>query len=454
LTDQRLDFGAMQMVRGRAFAVGQNPLDGVRVGKQWQNVNDRTVLVESLPVAAITNQLNGLAMTGSSRRHARTARRAVPAGDSMLNVISSKRLLPAPKLAEAGKGEMKLAKISPASHGLVLDYMMIVGGAGDYTFQSDTTYYISGQFDVDGTLTVEGGSVIKYAPSGFMYGEVIDLTGPLNWRTDPYHPATFTEKDDNSAGQTISGSTGNPVICPAEALELDVNPGPNNLWDARFLYSKCAVDYGAGPAGFVRDCQFIHDTVGIFDAPSGNPVLVENCLFDNIGNAVFLGVNYGDSIQGVNLTIHDAANLVTNTTLSVTNSLFIGVTNWGHTFTGAFNATNSSDSGVFASGPFGNEYLGTNIYRNAGTTNIDPALLADLRQTTTYTPADGGYPDTDTPDLGYHYPIIGSIGTDFWLAFFNMDDGYDDSLSLYISSQSGATGTVTIPEFGITNTFR
>ena len=47
-----------------------------------------------------------------------------------------------------------------------------------------------------------------------------------------------------------------------------------------------------------------------------------------------------------------------------------------------------------------------------------------------------------------------SLGTNFWLAFFNMasGDGAND-LSLYISSPVGATGTVTIPGLGITNTF-
>jgi len=38
-----------------------------------------------------------------------------------------------------------------------------------------------------------------------------------------------------------------------------------------------------------------------------------------------------------------------------------------------------------------------------------------------------------------------SLGTNFWVAFFNMYDGTNNDLSLYISSPVGATGTVTIP---------
>ncbi|MEI9961447.1 MAG: hypothetical protein WDM76_10065 [Limisphaerales bacterium] len=45
-----------------------------------------------------------------------------------------------------------------------------------------------------------------------------------------------------------------------------------------------------------------------------------------------------------------------------------------------------------------------------------------------------------------------SLGTNFWVVFPNMHDG-GGILSLYIASPVGATGTVTIPGFGITNAF-
>jgi IgGFc binding protein len=50
-----------------------------------------------------------------------------------------------------------------------------------------------------------------------------------------------------------------------------------------------------------------------------------------------------------------------------------------------------------------------------------------------------------------------SLGTNFWLAFFSMDPT-EESLTnrqarLYISSPVGASGTVTFPQLGITNTF-
>ena len=46
-----------------------------------------------------------------------------------------------------------------------------------------------------------------------------------------------------------------------------------------------------------------------------------------------------------------------------------------------------------------------------------------------------------------------TLGTNFWLAFFHMYPFDGPNLSLYISSPVGATGTVTVPGFGITNAF-
>jgi hypothetical protein len=73
----------------------------------------------------------------------------------------------------------------------------------------------------------------------------------------------------------------------------------------------------------------------------------------------------------------------------------------------------------------GSYYLANgSVYRNAGTANIDPVLLADLQTMTTYPPVvvPAGWlatnytffpqaqRDTDTPDLGYHYdPLDFSI---------------------------------------------
>ena len=64
-----------------------------------------------------------------------------------------------------------------------------------------------------------------------------------------------------------------------------------------------------------------------------------------------------------------------------------------------------SSASVFRTGAAANFYLATSSpYRGTGTTSINPDLLTELQTMTTYAPQDGGWPDTNAPDLGYHYP--------------------------------------------------
>jgi hypothetical protein len=64
-----------------------------------------------------------------------------------------------------------------------------------------------------------------------------------------------------------------------------------------------------------------------------------------------------------------------------------------------------SAAGIYTSAAWASNYLAAGSpYRDVGTTNIDAGLLAELQTMTTYAPQDGGFPDTNTPDLGYHYP--------------------------------------------------
>jgi hypothetical protein len=100
----------------------------------------------------------------------------------------------------------------------------------------------------------------------------------------------------------------------------------------------------------------------------------------------------------------------------LTNSLLVAVTNLG-SFIGGYNATNSDPTGIFQTVGGGAHYLAANSpYRNAGTTNISPSLLTELKRLTTFPPiflsadittdttlSPQAGRDTDTPDLGAHY---------------------------------------------------
>jgi hypothetical protein len=155
---------------------------------------------------------------------------------------------------------------------------------------------------------------------------------------------------------------------------------------------------------------------------------------NNVGTAF-----YGYSFQGTNehLTLngvttlacdYNGGNYGTWSSLAFTNSLLVAVTNdysgrWvGVTCGTDYNRRLSSPSGVFQTVAAGAHYLASSMYRNLGSPNITPSLAAELQQLTTYAPveltgtlanpttlAPSVQRDTDTPDLGYHYPVLDRI---------------------------------------------
>jgi hypothetical protein len=108
--------------------------------------------------------------------------------------------------------------------------------------------------------------------------------------------------------------------------------------------------------------------------------------------------------------------------IALTNCLLTGVASMGDpTYVTNHVVSLSTNLNVFQTVGAGSYYLATNSpYRNAGTTNIDPTLLASLKTRTTYPPLlltnqtvainttlnPQVQRDTDTPDLGYHYDPI------------------------------------------------
>jgi hypothetical protein len=400
LEDDNLNFGVMQMIPGKAFLLGTNS-PSVAVNKQWLMLDDRQLLVEEVPVVSIAAELENLALSQATSIQT----------NPPLNVVSTKRLLPAQRLATVpGKHPVQLAQATPSSDGLVLDYNTVNGSLTNYTFQGDTTYYISGTVYLYGTNTFEGGTVIKYANTN---SATMSTYGPVNCLTGPYRPAIFTAKDDNTVGETISGSTGNPTNSIQSSL-LSVVDYSGDLEYMRFAYANQGLTAVHGEIK-AKDCQFINDA-GPIIAIEGSLDL-ENVLICNVSGSVFYG--YDGSYTAQNITVHNANTLCNGGDLYITNSLLIACTNLGTGFDGACNYTNSSDAGIFQAVGAGSHYLATNsIYRNAGITNIDPALLADLRTKTTYPPllltnqtisANTNFNpqalrDTNSsPDLGYHY---------------------------------------------------
>jgi hypothetical protein len=134
LPDEEICWGAMRIGRGRAFDLGipPNAHSHISVRRQYVTAQGRNILVEGVPIKNIQSYLANLPLQANS--------------GNRLPVLASKTpVLPKTPLAETEQKPMKLASASPASGGLVLDYLELNSDTNDFTFQTGTTYFISGE---------------------------------------------------------------------------------------------------------------------------------------------------------------------------------------------------------------------------------------------------------------------------------------------------------------------
>src|SRR5205814_648753 len=76
---------------------------------------------------------------------------------------------------------------------------------------SNATYLITGTVSLSGATTFESGAVLKYnnIPSSSLSVANGDY-GTLSFTATNYRPVIFTSKNDNTIGDQISDSTGDP----------------------------------------------------------------------------------------------------------------------------------------------------------------------------------------------------------------------------------------------------
>jgi hypothetical protein len=430
LNDEALDFGIMKMIAGRAFLLGADAHDGgVLVAKEWVNVNGQQILVEEVPVMALADELLQLPTPQT------TITKVSP--NSPLYVVSARRLLPTQRLAKSGNKPTFMAKTVPSGKGLVLDYNTVNGSLTNSTFEGDLTYYISGTVDLFGTNNFEGGAIFKYTNGASL--NLIQFAIPLriNTLTGSYRPLIFTARDDNSVGETISGSTGSPsgyYANPAIEISFAATQTVSNF---RICYAKQAISAGnTSPDTFyngqIVNCQsgitiddntiylrniLFANVVTNFNDTAYAPVDVQNSTFNNITYLFFQPFNNGLTVTMTNNILANVTNLFAG---SYTNGFSAGYNGFYNSPTFGTSQTASS-SYPFQTVGAGSYYLTNGCsFFNAGTTNIDPTLLISLRQKTACPPMVysnatiatnltlGPNPQTprDTnamPDLGYHY---------------------------------------------------
>jgi RHS repeat-associated protein len=446
LTDQSVDFGVMRMGTGRAFLMGTAASDsGVLVAKTWLNISGRQFLVEEVPVNAIVQGLAALPLTAMNYQPTKERK-----------MVAKKMVLPKQRLVKKGMGKIKLAALPYWPIGFVLDYQTINSSLTNWTFQNDTTYYISGIVDLFGTNTFEGGAVIKYTNNASLNLLPNSHLCVISWQGGAYRPIIFTSKDDNSIGDTISGATGSPTNCFASpALSLD-DMFNTRISGFRISWAKQAISITAcGTNTELFNGQIIN-CVNAITIDGAQPIKLRNVLFGNVSTN--LNNLYSAAIDAQNCTFAGSAYLMTianlasqSTGLSATNCLFVNVLNCqtNGPLLGSSYWLNGGYNGFYNSYIFGNKtncvsvypfqtvgdghYYLSNIcaFHNWGTTNIDPALFDALQSKTTHAPLVystgavaisnnlGIYAQRDSvgnPDLGYHYDPLDYVfgGSDLY----------------------------------------
>jgi archaellum component FlaF (FlaF/FlaG flagellin family) len=433
LTDQLLGFGAMQMIPGRAFLLGQNANDaGALVDKQWLLLNGRQFLVEEVPVDAILGGLAALPLTAMNSNSSKNIRTA------------SKHLkLPPKRFTQAISKQMLIAMADLPAEGFMLDYQIINSTQTNYTFRADTTYEVGG-ITLRGTNIFEGGSVIKYVSNGSIQLMVGAGNPGIIWKGSAYRPVIFTCVNDNSVGDTISTSTGNPTnFCGNPMLNLATLSSVPTITGIRMNHAITALQF-SGASANIYDAQFLNCQYGI--SGGGANITLRNALYANV-NTNFNATIGGFGINAQNVTVSGSRYLLVGSSspmgvsLTLSNCIFANVTNLFAGFAGP----GGSYNGFYASPTFGTVTTGSSAYPfqtagagnfyltngcsflNQGTTNVDPVLLAIIRGTTTFPPvpytnstvsintilSPQAQRDTDVPDLGYHYDPIDYIVDQF-----------------------------------------
>jgi hypothetical protein len=327
--DRILNFGDMQMGPGRAFLFQTNATpgpSGYPVAKRWTNIDNRTFLIEEIPYPMISNSLSSLHSSVIKPDKGRVRR----------TVFLDH---PGPKKASAmmSKQPVKTAKTAMLETAFVLDYDLD-SSTNNLTLQGDTTYIVSGGEYVEGNLTIEGGTVVKYTNGGAIY-----LTN-LACETASYRPGVFTDVNDNSVGEEISGSSGSPTQNDETYLYFEgLYTNSLNLHNLRLSYASFAVrPDGIVPIGAtyeIEDCQFVDCNAAFFNEGEGDEYFIPCSII--IYNVLFTGCEFGFESLGssppgflvsfVNITADQMGALAycatqTNNFSGAVNSIFTGVT--------------------------------------------------------------------------------------------------------------------------------
>jgi len=433
LVDQCLDFGATTIGAGMAYPPNGSPR--IPVMKSFEKREQRQFLIEKVEYPTIKMHLAELpkaaAFTPDRMKQIRqnavreakgVIRSPIPAVPPLLAkakaVEKPMRMASVPQNNAAG---VLLAR-RESRPGFTLDYVEL-NTASSITLACDRTYYISGIITLSGTNYLEGGTVIKFAPTN---SPTLNVYGRLICQTSPYRMAVLTARDDHSIGEQIGTNVLSGYYASAAlALNAQISGSSFDIEYVRVLYAKKALDFYMGANNVVAHSQIVSCGTG-YSAFENPNLSFRNVLFSSVTNACS-GGGVGSTGRWEHVTLDNVQwlNQPGDCTLFLTNTLLANVTN-SSSYSGSGNSTQTGSS-IFQTVGEGAHYLASgSTLRNAGTTTINSTLASELKRKTTYPPivmanqwvtmnttlSPQAQRDTDTPDIGYHYdPLDYAIGT-------------------------------------------
>ena len=452
MSDETIQWGTLCLGPGRAFLLNEDEASSsVAVGKNFVELELRKFLIEKVDYIDIEEILRNFPQAAIKAANPKGQQAGVrhPSRNAALAAIPRRQRQEARAVGTNIQTILTASTKETREKGLVIDYQTFNVNTNDFTFKSDTTYYVKGSYYTTGTSIIEGSTVIKLTngnTAGTTEGRLW-FKGPIDCRTSTYRPAFFTGKDDNTVGETISGSTGNPTTnWYGRYVDITANANAIDLHDVRMRHAFYGIYVDSSGSLNLRHSQMSSNNYGITTLGTSR---IRNVLFHD-GN---FAVGGGLGASGENCTFHRVGSLRSSGSIVLTNCMVIGVTN-NKMFTGVNNVSNSISSGYFQTvGSSANYLIAGSTNRDSGTTNIDATLLADLKKLTTFPPivltnhftnnttlAPQAPRDTDAVDIGYHHPPLDFCWTALKVRNARLTLTNDVAVGLYGSSLSYGIG--------------